>query len=141
MIRILRNLIKPKKAVVLDTNLFVAAYWNKHSASASILRSASEGEVKFLYTKQIKKEVFFILKNINVGKHYSDYIESIFSNGRQIKPRKHVSVIKEDPQDDKYLDCAISGKAKYIVTNDKHLLKIGHYRSIRIVRPGEFIKH
>ena len=123
-----------------DTNLFVAAYWNKKSASARTLRFANQRKLKFLYTKPIKKEVFFILENIKVGKKYLDYVESIFSNGLLVKPRKHITLIKDDPQDDKYLDCAIFGKARFIITNDKHLLRLSHYRSIRVIRPADFIK-
>lgn len=125
----------------MDTNLFVAAYWNKESASAQILRSIVQGQLKLLYTRSIKKEVLHILDNIKVKRDYLDYVENIFSNSRFIKPRKHVSVIADDPHDNKYLDCAIYGRARFIITNDKHLLKLGHYRSVRIIRPGEFIRH
>lgn len=93
-----------------------------------------------LYTRPIKKEVFFILNNIKVGKKYSSYIENIFKKGELIKPKTHVSVVEEDHQDDKYLDCAISGKTKYIITNDNHLLKLTKYNSIRIIKPADFVK-
>ena len=141
LIKRLKRILKPPIGIVLDTNLFVAAYWNKDSASAQILRSVTHGELKLLYSKSIKKEAFTILKNIKVGKKYLDYVETIFSNGRFIKPREHLSLIKDDPHDNKYLDCAVSGKAKFIISNDKHLLKLGHYQSIRIVRPGEFMEN
>jgi len=44
-----------------------------------------------------------------------------------------LTVIKEDPDDDRVLECAIAGRADYIVSGDRHLLKLGSYKSIPIV--------
>ena len=50
-----------------------------------------------------------------------------------------VHVIKEDPDDDKFLACAIAAKAEYIVSGDQHLLGLGSYKSISIVTVKEFL--
>lgn len=42
--------------VIIDTNLLIAAYFNKRSASFKILEKAREGEIKILWTESIKKE-------------------------------------------------------------------------------------
>ena len=44
-----------------------------------------------------------------------------------------LTVIEEDPDDDRVLECAIAGRADYIVSGDRHLLKLGSYKSIPIV--------
>lgn len=49
-------------------------------------------------------------------------------------------VILEDPDDDKFLACAIDGGADYIVSGDHHLLDLGSYEGIPILRPATFLQ-
>ena len=48
--------------------------------------------------------------------------------------------MKEDPDDDRILECAATAMSDYIVTEDKDLLRIGQYRSTQIVTIQEFIR-
>ena len=50
-----------------------------------------------------------------------------------------VHVIKDDPDDDKFLACAFAARAEYIVSGDQHLLSLGSYKSISIVTVKEFL--
>ena len=47
--------------------------------------------------------------------------------------------ICEDPDDDKFLACAIASGAKHVVSGDKHLLKVTGYQSIEILTPRKFV--
>ena len=51
----------------------------------------------------------------------------------------HVSVVSEDPDDDKYLAAAGGSLATFVVTGDRHLLAIGQYEGVRIVSPRTFL--
>jgi hypothetical protein len=44
-----------------------------------------------------------------------------------------------DPKDDKFLACAVEGKAYYLVSSDKELLDMESYRGVAIVNPGQFL--
>ena len=44
-----------------------------------------------------------------------------------------------DPDDDKFIECAIAGKAEAIVSGDKHLLKVSGYHDIEIITPRKFV--
>ncbi len=44
-----------------------------------------------------------------------------------------------DSDDDKFLECALAGKAKILVSGDKHLLGVSGYRSLEIVIPRQFV--
>jgi len=44
----------------------------------------------------------------------------------------------EDQDDNKFIDCALEGKAKYIITDDPHLLKLKEFESIKIVSQISF---
>jgi len=50
-----------------------------------------------------------------------------------------VNVIKDDPDDNKFLACALAAKAEYIVSGDQHLLSLGRYGSILIVTVKDFL--
>jgi predicted nucleic acid-binding protein len=49
-------------------------------------------------------------------------------------------VIQADLSDDKFLECAVAGKAFCIASGDKHLLKLLHFRGIPILRPRELME-
>ena len=48
-------------------------------------------------------------------------------------------VVSADPDDDMVVECAVVGSATHIVTGDKHLLSLGKYQEIAIVKATEFI--
>lgn len=50
-----------------------------------------------------------------------------------VHPQRHLQVIPEDPDDDRVLECAVTGSAGWIITGDPHLLVLGTYEEIRIV--------
>ena len=56
------------------------------------------------------------------------------------KPIQEISVIKEHPSDNKFLVCAISCQASFIISGDKHLLKLKEFQGIPIVTPKKFLK-
>ena len=45
-----------------------------------------------------------------------------------------------DPDDDKFIACALAGKIKVIVSGDKHLLQVSGYRDISVLKPREFFE-
>ena len=50
-------------------------------------------------------------------------------------------MIREKDDDNRILECALEGKAEYIISGDKrHLLPLGEYEGIRILSPDEFLR-
>ena len=45
----------------------------------------------------------------------------------------------EDPDDNKFIECAIASDTKIIVSGDKHLLKITGHQGITVFKPREFV--
>lgn len=56
-----------------------------------------------------------------------------------VSPDMVLHVIADDPDDNRVLECAIEGSADYIVTGDRHLLKLGSYEAISIVTVRQFL--
>ena len=57
-----------------------------------------------------------------------------------VTPITQLHIVKDDPNDDKFIEAAIEGHAELIVSQDKHLLKIKEYQNIKIVNPDEFLR-
>jgi putative PIN family toxin of toxin-antitoxin system len=55
-------------------------------------------------------------------------------------PSKHYAVIREDPEDDKFIDCAVEAQADYIISGDEHLLRVRVYQGTPIYSPKEFLE-
>jgi len=65
-------------------------------------------------------------------------MSAIMENSIIVDPKEHFFIV-EDPSDNKFIDCAVAGNANYIITNDRHLLKINSFRDISIITPKEFL--
>jgi len=57
-----------------------------------------------------------------------------------ITPKIVIDVIKEDPPDNRILECAVEGRADLIVSGDRHLRRLKNYQGIPIVRPVDFLR-
>ena len=56
-----------------------------------------------------------------------------------VTPRMTVNAVRDDPDDNRILECALEAEAQIIVSGDHHLLSLQEYKSISIVTPREFI--
>ena len=56
-----------------------------------------------------------------------------------VKVNEKISYIKDDPDDDKILECAVSADCDFIISGDKHLLKLKSYKTIKILNPADFL--
>lgn len=63
----------------------------------------------------------------------------ILAMSRMVKPEIALEVIKEDPADDRILECAVASQSDYLVTGDKHLLNLGKFGPIPIVKVADFL--
>jgi putative PIN family toxin of toxin-antitoxin system len=127
--------------VVADTNiLFSAMFWKGNEAK--ILKLAEEGEIKLLTSPALLDELRRVLMHEELGldeRTIGENVQYVLSTAELVSPRRMVKVIREDPSDNRVLECALGGRAKYVISGDKHLLQIRKFRGIRIVRAKEFL--
>ncbi len=126
--------------MVLDTNVFIAAYFNRKSASARIIDLCLENKHELIFSSRLRKEVRLILKNVRAERGFQKRIQSLFMNASRIKPTQKIFMVKEDPEDNKFLECALEGKADYLITSDWHLLELGKFAQTKICKPTQFLK-
>jgi putative PIN family toxin of toxin-antitoxin system len=124
--------------VVLDTNLFVAAYWNKQSASARIIAACLAGDLQACSTPEIERELWIVIRNIRAREEFAATVSNLIGRAERISPWAEVDVHTDDPEDQKFLVCAASADADYLITSDDHLLRLRTVGRTKIVKPGEF---
>ena len=59
---------------------------------------------------------------------------------KPVRVSRRIHVVKDDPDDDKFIECAVECGAEFIVSGDKHLLKKKKYKRIDIVNAATFLK-
>ncbi|MBU0573133.1 MAG: putative toxin-antitoxin system toxin component, PIN family [Candidatus Margulisbacteria bacterium] len=129
-----------KKRAVLDTNVFISAL--KKGKLRKILDLWMEDRFDVLVSDKIIKEVFEVLKRPKFNFSSLDIEELgtlIFERARIFNSEETIRIC-DDPDDNKFIECAVAGKANFIVSGDKDLLRIQEYQEIRIIAPSDFIK-
>ena len=48
--------------------------------------------------------------------------------------------VSRDPDDDKFIACALAGDWQFIISGDKDLLELSGYQGVKIVAPREFLE-
>jgi len=125
--------------VVVDTNLMVAGRWNPRSASNRIIDLVLEGRVKATYSPKIKDENLFILSKVKPPKDFLDRILKFYQASKLVRPKERLQLC-EDPADDKYFELAVAAEADYIISSDHHLLDVGEYKNVKVLKPGQFVR-
>lgn len=128
--------------VTPDTNTLVSAVISKGN-EFELLRLAHISKIKLILSLQILKEFKDVISRKKFGfsnEQINRILKSIVNISAIIMPSNRIDLIKEDPADNKILECAESGKADYIVSGDYHLLKLKEYKEIKIVKTSEFLK-
>jgi putative PIN family toxin of toxin-antitoxin system len=133
---------KSKPKVVIDTNVFVSGLTFK-GKPREVLDLIWRGDIEACISSFIFKELEETLKkdfswDRDQIKHT---IEKIKAKTILVQPKNKVSVIKENDDDNRILECAIEGRVQYLISGDrKHLLPLKEYRGIKILSPAEFLK-
>ena len=67
-------------------------------------------------------------------------VETVLCIGNLVEVTDGVGVEIQDPADEKFLECSLSSDADYLVSGDKHLLRVGVVERTRIVSVAEFVE-
>ena len=133
--------------VVLDTNVVVSAYLVPAGKPAEILLLARKGKLNIFLSREIVDEIKQTLLSPKLKKIHRNTPNQIslfiraFSKVATVTPgKKSVDFIKDDPDDNKILACALEGRVDYIVSGDHHLTDLKSFQSISIVNPHMFLQ-
>ncbi len=126
---------------MFDTNiLFSGLGWK--GAPYRCLELARDGTIDALTSREILDELAEKLQDklSFPPDQVTDTIADLLSFLQLVSVTNHLQVVADDPDDDKVIECAVVGKADYIVTGDRHLLKLASYEGVAIVRAADFLR-
>lgn len=134
------------KAVV-DTNVLVSGIISPKASPAKIIDLWYKRKFVLVTSKEILKELQKVLSYPKIAKKYhldkekiDEYMKGFFIFSELCSPTKKISVIKDDPGDNKFIEAAITARANFIVSGDRHLLALGEYRGTKILTAKRFLK-
>jgi putative PIN family toxin of toxin-antitoxin system len=128
--------------VVLDTNAVVSALLFS-GISSNLVSLWQKGLITLLLSREILDEYLGVLSypkfELSEGEIKELIQEEILPYAEVVKPKRRLRVVQRDPSDNKFIECAVAGKARVIISGDKDLLSLGRYRQIHIQSPAQFL--
>ncbi|MDW7761745.1 MAG: putative toxin-antitoxin system toxin component, PIN family [Acidobacteriota bacterium] len=129
--------------VVLDTNVLVSALLFRGPLNRLIIL-LEEGRIGLLISREVFLEYLRVLSYPKFGldtKEIRGLLENhILPFSEMVNAEPMRPVIPEDPDDDKFLALAETGRADYLVSGDRHLLALGRFGKIPIVTARDFLE-
>ena len=138
--------MNPALRVVLDANVLVSALISEKGSPARLVACWQDEKFDVVVSPTILQELDRVLRYPRLQERYhlpEDDIQRLLRLlGRQaieVVPSEELTVIKRDPTENHYLECAIAGNASVIVTGDQHLLELEECEGVEILSPAGFL--
>lgn len=129
--------------IVLDTNCLLMSL-SRRSPYYPVWHDLITGKYVLCYTNEILMEYEEILTQKLGPAIAGNVISALLNlpNSRQVQVYFHLHLITQDPDDDKFVDCAFKANARYIVTQDHHydVLKKTDIPRIDVIGIDEFLR-
>jgi putative PIN family toxin of toxin-antitoxin system len=130
------------KNIVLDTNCLLASL-SRNQEEYIIWSSLQEGRFNLCVTNEILDEYVEVLQR-NISPTIAENVMFLLLNLDNlifVDTYFKFNLITADPDDNKFVDCAIAANAEYIVTNDKHFkeLEIVDFPRVKHIPIDEFV--
>lgn len=125
--------------VIVDTNVFVSSFFG--GSPRKIIDLWKSGQLTLCLTKPIVDEYVDVLKRLGL-QNERELVEllGLFAQGFYVlfsAETPDLFVVKEDPDDNKFIECAVALKAVCVISGDKHITVIRDYMGIKVVSPKE----
>lgn len=132
--------------VVIDTNVVVSRFLAPTGTPARIFAQWQRNAFELVVSEGTLAELEQVLGYERIRSRHQMSQEEIHAaiNGFRrfavlVQVAERLEVVREDPEDNKFLECAVAGNAEYIVSGDAHLLHLREYRGIHILSPAAFL--
>lgn len=127
--------------VVIDTNVFISSFFG--GVPKNIINLWKSGTITLCLSQKIIEEYIEVLNRLGLeDKKEIHKLTRLFAEGYNslfTAQTPKIEVVKDDPDDDKFLECAVALDCKIIISGDKHLNEIKKYIDIDILSPRDFI--
>lgn len=127
--------------VALDTNVIVSA-WIRDGPEAEVVTEAYGGTFELIIPQVVVRELedVFSRKFAWSRERIEQMLEDFVAVGDLVTTVRRIDAIPGQDADNQILTCAVEHGADYLVTGDrKHLLPLGEFEGVRILRAPEFL--
>lgn len=123
--------------VVVDTNVFVAARFKKRGASKRMMDDCIDRTIEALYVPRMKEEAVRVLTKVGASESFMERLARFYDSAVLVEDPVYLKVC-EDPDDNIFVRCAVSGAARYIISSDAHLRALDGFEGVLVRSPVEF---
>ena len=127
--------------VVVDTNVFISSFFGGNPRK--VIDLWKSGDITLCLSRHIVDEYIEVLRRLGLQDEKElEELLGLFAHGFHLvytAKTPDLNVVEEDPDDDKFIECAVALKAKFVITGDRAVKKIREYMNIKIVSPREFL--
>lgn len=126
---------------VVDTNVLISGIFFA-GPPHEILEAWVNETLDFVVTTEILDEYQRVVEELSSQYPAIDagqILDLLVVNTFICAPVALVEPVCEDPDDDKFIACALGGGANIIISGDKHLLGVSGFQGIEVLRPRDFI--
>jgi uncharacterized protein len=132
--------------VVLDVGQYISAVIHQGGYPAQLLHAWEAQKFDLLLSPSILADIHRVLHYPRIQKRHQwdterieRFIQTLTTDTILTPAQLELGVVKDDPDDNKIIVCAVEGNADYIVSSDIHLAKLGTYQGIPIVPPRQLV--
>lgn len=128
--------------VVVDTNVFISSFFD--GIPREIINYWKKGEITLCLSQEIIEEYIEVLNRLGLKEQTEIYsLTKLFAEGYHsvfTAKTPTIGIVEDDPDDNKFIECAVALDSKIIISGDKHLRNLKKYIDIDILSPRAFIE-
>jgi putative PIN family toxin of toxin-antitoxin system len=130
------------QTVTFDTNVYISALNFSRGKPRQLLQLAMDGAVHVAISDAIMQEFLRVMREkFNATPVDLQEAQAIIAGcTERVAPTEVLDVVKDDPDDNRIVECAVASGSDCIVTGDNHLLRLGEYAGIKIIRVSDFLQ-
>jgi putative PIN family toxin of toxin-antitoxin system len=128
------------RRLTADTNLYVSAL-QFGGKPQTLLDIAQDGHIELALLHEILDKTLRILRDKfqRSFEHLADVAPRLRAVTVHVVPTERLDVVKTDASDNKVIECAVAAGSEVVISGDAHLLSLGGFRDIKIMRVAEFL--
>jgi hypothetical protein len=125
---------------VIDTNVIISSLFG--GPPREVINLWRDGRLLLCLSDEIAAEYLEVLARFGEVKEEAQELVAMLSERENVlfvAPRERLRKIAADPEDNKFLECALAARAQTIISGDRHLVSLGRFRGIPILTPAAFL--
>ncbi len=132
-----------KLRVVIDTSSLVSYVLTRGDMMRRVIAAWEAGQFVLLTSPQTRQELALVLVRPALRQRssvdLSSFAEGLERFSEHVSGKLQLPGASRDAKDDKFIACAVEGRAHYLISSDQDLLSLGRYQSTCILNPGQFL--